>query len=89
VEAQLREKARESDAIARLETILGVGDLVATTIDAWVAEIERFPDAKSLGAYAGLVPSVWQSAASYTTGRSPSRGPRGCARRWCSRPTCS
>jgi transposase len=74
VEAQLRQKTREIDAIARLGTIPGVGDLVATTIYAWVGEIERFPDAKSLGAYAGLVPSVWQSAASYTTGQITKQG---------------
>jgi len=74
VETELREKAREVDAIARLKTIPGVGDLVATTIYAWVGEIERFPDAKSLGAYAGLVPSVWQSAASYATGQITKQG---------------
>jgi transposase len=74
VEGQLRGKAREIDAIARLKTIPGVGDLVATTIYAWVGEIARFPDTKSLGAYAGLVPAVWQSAASHTTGQITKQG---------------
>jgi transposase len=68
VDAELRRKARASDAIKRLETIPAVGDLVATTIYAWVGEIDRFPDAKSLAAYAGLVPSVYQSAASQRSG---------------------
>jgi len=57
-----------------LKTIPGVGDLVAATIYAWVGEIERFPDAKSLGAYAGLVPSVWQSASSHVTGQITKQG---------------
>jgi transposase len=74
VEAALRERARKIDAISRLKTIPGVGDLVATTIYAWVGEIGRFADAKSLAAYAGLVPSVRQSAASQQTGQITKQG---------------
>jgi len=48
VDSDLRRKAGASDAIARLKTIPALGDLVATTIHAWVGEIGRFPDAKSL-----------------------------------------
>lgn len=68
VEKLLGEKARAIEAVTRLKTIPAVGDLVATTIYAWVGEIGRFPDAKSLSAYAGLVPSVYQSAASQRLG---------------------
>ena len=74
VEAELYGRARGIDAITRLKTITGVGDLVATTIYAWVGEIGRFPDAKSLAAYAGLVPSVRQSAASQQTGQITKQG---------------
>jgi transposase len=74
VDTELRRKARAIDAIKRLETIPAVGDLVATTIYAWVGEIGRFPDAKSLAAYAGLVPSVYQSAASQRSGAITKQG---------------
>jgi len=49
------------EAIGRLRTIPGVGELTATTIYAWVGDVRRFPDAKALAAYAGLVPSIRQS----------------------------
>jgi transposase len=61
VEAELRERATEIEAIRRLRTIPGVGVLTATTIYAWVGDVRRFPDAKALAAYAGLVPSVRHS----------------------------
>ena len=60
-EAALRERAQAVDAIGRLQTIPGVGALTAMTIYAWVGDVRRFPDAKALAAYAGLVPSVRQS----------------------------
>jgi transposase len=60
-EAELRERSRSIEAIGRLQTIPGVGELTATTIYAWVGDVERFPDAKALAAYAGLVPSIRQS----------------------------
>lgn len=60
-EATLRARVRSIEAIARLQTIPGVGALTATTIYAWVGDVRRFPDAKALAAYAGLVPSVRQS----------------------------
>lgn len=49
------------DAIQRLQTIPGVGGLVASTIYAAVGDVRRFPTAKHLAAYAGLVPTVRQS----------------------------
>jgi transposase len=61
VEAELRERTRTLEAIGRLQTMPGVGVLTATTIYAWVGDVRRFPDAKALAAYAGLVPSVHQS----------------------------
>ena len=61
VEAELRRRAREIDAIKRLQTIPAIGPLTATTIYAWVGDVGRFPNAKVLGAYAGLTPSVRQS----------------------------
>jgi transposase len=60
-EAELRERTQIVEAIGRLQTIPGVGTFTATTIYAWVGDVRRFPDAKALAAYAGLVPSIRQS----------------------------
>jgi transposase len=60
-ETELRARVREVEAIGRLQTIPGVGILTATTIYAWVGDVGRFPNAKALAAYAGLVPAVRKS----------------------------
>lgn len=61
LEATIRREVRSIDAVQRLQTIPAVGPWVAMTIYAWVGDVTRFPSARRLGAYAGLVPSVWQS----------------------------
>ncbi len=58
IDQEIQARARQIEPIRNLMTMPGVGVLVGTTIYAAVGEIGRFPDAKSLGAYAGLVPSV-------------------------------
>ena len=68
VNTELRRKAEAIEPVARLKTIPAIGDLVAITIYASVGEIARFPNAKLLGAYAGLVPSVYQSGSSQRLG---------------------
>lgn len=44
-----------------LQTIIGIGPLIATTILAEIGDITRFPSAKQLIAFAGLDPKVRQS----------------------------
>ena len=61
LEKALEAETEGIDEIARLQTIPGVGPTVALTIYAWVGDVRRFPSARRLAAYAGLVPSVWQS----------------------------
>ena len=61
IDAMLKVRTEGIDAIERLMTIPGVGHLIATSIYAWVGDIGRFPNAKSLAAYAGVVPTVRQS----------------------------
>ena len=46
----------------------GIGPLTATTIYAWVGDVRRFPHAKQLAAYAGLVPAVRQSGGTVHVG---------------------
>jgi hypothetical protein len=48
--------------------------LVATAIYAWVGDVRRFPTAKKLAAYAGLVPTVRQSGGAVHVGGIPKQG---------------
>jgi transposase len=47
--------------VRRLETVPGVGPIVALTAVAVFADVERFGSAKHVASYAGLVPSTYQS----------------------------
>ena len=76
LEADLLREAGGIDAVRRLQTIPGVGPWVALTIYAWVGDVSRFRDARSLTAYAGLVPSVWQSGESLRQGGITRQGAR-------------
>jgi transposase len=68
VDGEIRQRVQSIEAIGRLQTIPGVGPLTATMIYAWVGDVRRFPTAKTLGAYAGLVPQVRQSGATQRMG---------------------
>ena len=78
MDAVLKRRTEGIDAIRRLKTIPGVGDVVAVAIYAHVGDVTRFPNAKTLAAYAGLVPSVRQSGSSNDPAALP--GPPGVAR---------
>ena len=47
--------------VRRLQTVPGVGPIVALTALAVFGDVGRFPDAKHVASYAGLVPSTDQS----------------------------
>jgi transposase len=49
------------DDVHRLETVPGVGPIVALTTIAVFADVSRFASAKHAASYAGLVPSTYQS----------------------------
>ena len=68
IDTSIHEIKKTNDTIKRLQTIPGIGEKVAVTIYAWVGDVRRFPNARSLCAYAGLVPSVRQSADSIRMG---------------------
>jgi transposase len=70
VEAQ----AREIDEVELLQTIPGVGPLTALQIYAEIGEVERFDRAAELVSYAGLDPSVHESADSRTEGSISKQG---------------
>jgi transposase len=61
-------KAKDIDAIQRLQTIPGIGTLTAVALYACIGDVHRFDNAKLLAAYVGLVPSVSQSGTSTQLG---------------------
>ena len=61
VETRLREETKDIEDIERLQTIPAVGEWTAITIYAWVGDIKRFPNARELCSYVGMVTSVSQS----------------------------
>jgi transposase len=72
--AAIRAEIKDVEAIKQLQTIPAVGPKVAVHIWAWVGDITRFPSARQLASYAGLVPSVWQSGETNRTGGITSQG---------------
>jgi transposase len=62
LEQALVEQSRGFDAdLRRLQTVPGVGPIVALTVLAAFGDVHRFPTAKHAASYAGLVPSTSQS----------------------------
>jgi transposase len=76
LEASLARQQKESFAAQtrRLQTIPGVGPIVASTAIAVLSSPERFADAKHAASYAGLVPSTYQSGDRQAHGRITKRG---------------
>ena len=61
LEKELVPIARADRDVALLVTIPGVGDLLALTLAAEIADISRFPSPRKLVGYAGMAPGVKQS----------------------------
>jgi transposase len=74
LDAALRARTETVDAVQRLMTVPGIGPLTATMLYAWIGDVRRFPHAKQLAAYAGLVPTVRQSGSSIQFGRITKQG---------------
>ena len=56
VERMLEAISRESELLARLRTVPGVGLLTATALVAFVGEVQRFPSGRHFASYLGLTP---------------------------------
>jgi transposase len=61
IERQLHRQAGRAAGVARLRTIPGVGPRTAEAVAAFVDDPHRFPNAKAVGRYFGLVPCQDQS----------------------------
>lgn len=68
LEQELTPIARADRDVALLVTIPGVGDLLALTLAAEIADVSRFPSARKLVGYAGMAPGVKQSGDRATSG---------------------
>jgi transposase len=61
IQQELDRQARRTPAVGLLRTIHGVGARTAEAVAAFVDDPHRFPDAKAVGSYFGLVPCQDQS----------------------------
>jgi transposase len=75
LEHELDHQAGRSPAVARLRSIPGVGARTAEAVAAFIDDPHRFPDAKAVGRYFGLVPSQDQSGDRNRLGHITREGP--------------
>jgi len=61
IERQLTQQAQRTPAVVRLRSIPGVGLRTAEAVAAFIDDPHRFPNAKAVGSYFGLVPCQDQS----------------------------
>jgi transposase len=74
VEPQLTRQAQQLPAVARLRSIPGVGLRTAEAVAAFLDDPQRFPAAKAVGRYFGLVPCQDQSGDKNRLGPLPRAG---------------
>ncbi len=73
---QIRSLAREDELVRLLTTVLGISYYSALLIRAEIGEINRFPSAKKLAAYAGLIPATYASGGRVYHGHITKQGSR-------------
>jgi transposase len=75
-EAELRALGADHPYVPLLQTVPGIGWVLAYTIAAEIGDIARFPSAKRLAGYSGLCPRVYQSGESDRRGPLAKSGPK-------------
>jgi transposase len=75
IEQQLNHQAGRSPAVVCLRSIPGVGARTAEAVAAFIDDPHRFPNAKAVGRYFGLVPSQDQSGDRNRLGHITREGP--------------
>ena len=76
VEMQLKALGSEMPAVARLQSVPGIGLLGATALVGFVGDIQRFPSGRHLACYLGLTPREHSSGTQRRLGRISKRGNR-------------
>jgi len=74
VSLTIASQAQQDPRALRLSGLYGIGSYLALLIVAEIGDITRFPRAKSLCAYAGIVPSLHSSGQSHYTGSITKQG---------------
>ena len=74
VEEKLEALAQQDQRVRQLRTIPGVGPRLSELIVATIDDPKRFANAKQVGAYAGLVPRLFESGTMHRQGRITGRG---------------
>jgi transposase len=75
IEQELNRRAQQTPAVARLRSIPGVGIRTAEAVAAFIDDPHRFPHAKAVGSYFGLVPCQDQSGDKNRLGHITREGP--------------
>lgn len=75
LESEVEQLVKDREDYRRLKAIPGVGPVIAATILAESAGIERFKTARQYGAFAGLTPNVRSSAGKAKLGHITRNGP--------------
>ena len=68
-EETIKQYSKGNGNVTRLKSIPGIGEFLARLIEAEIDDVNRFPNAKKLSAYAGLVPSTYSSGGKTFNGR--------------------
>src|SRR2546422_6116908 len=87
LDREIRKRSKASPIAQALEQIPGIGPFIASLLIAEIGDIWRFPTAKHLASYTGLVPSLYASGEHRWGEPSPNKVRRCCAGRWCRRRT--
>jgi transposase len=74
VERVLETLSRESELLARLRTVPGVGLLTATALVGFVGDVQRFPSGRHFASYLGLTPRESSSGLRRRLGAISKRG---------------
>lgn len=76
MDVEIKRSLKDNQSASLLDTIPGIGILTSHLLIAEIGPIDRFPSAKKLCSYAGLVPSVHQSGQTSYNGRITKQGSR-------------
>jgi transposase len=76
IERQLRQLGIDHPYVPLLQTVPGIGPILAYTIAAEIGSIDRFATPRKLAGYSGLCPRVYQSGTSDRRGPISKAGPK-------------
>lgn len=76
IENDIEEYVKDDEDVENLRTIPGVGLIIASTLKAYIDDVDKFKDHKAFAAYCGLAPYVKSSNESIFIGKITKNGPK-------------